>query len=96
MLDLSLTGARICLLSQHSAEGALVNGADAVLEWESGEAFGEIVWTEGEVFGLEFDEILDPKVLIATRDVHDQLARLGGLPYLDDQIARKWYDDDRE
>lgn len=90
LLDLSLTGARLCLLSQYLVEDAPAGGADAVLDWESGEAFGSIIWSEGEVFGLHFDEMLDPAVLIATRDLHDRLVSLGGMQFLDNQNAKKW------
>lgn len=90
LLDLSLTGARLCMLNQFQSADAPKNGAEAVLEWEAGEAFGSIVWSEGEVFALEFDELLSPADLIATRDLHDRLVALGGLQYLEGQIARKW------
>lgn len=62
VVDLSLTGARVRLTN-----GAPRSG-DALLQWDSHEAFGRIVWTEGADCGIRFDEPLAENVLLDMRE----------------------------
>ncbi len=65
LLDLSFRGAKL------ATGGFLTPGSDAVLSWGRFEAFCRIAWCHGDYCGLDFDEPLDPDVLIATRDFAD-------------------------
>jgi hypothetical protein len=76
--DLSMSGARL------SSKHRLRQGAQAVLSWLDFEAFGAIVWTNDGVSGMEFDQLLDPSVLIATRNLVDF-----GLVPTDESHARQ-------
>ncbi len=84
LCDLSQSGAHV------RAKGVLERGEDAVLTWLGFEAFGRIVWAGDGEAGLEFDELLAPAILIATRDQVD----LGFAPstrQADHDQARDWY-----
>jgi len=60
LLDLSETGAKVAMESP-SRKG------DALLQWLSHEAFGEIVWRDGDAIGIRFDEPLSADQLMLTR-----------------------------
>ena len=60
LLDLSQTGARLCL----SRSARLSNG---VLKWLGFEAFGSAVWRDETVVGLQFDEPIALDWLLDTR-----------------------------
>lgn len=63
--DLSQTGAKL-LLSEPISEGR-----DVVINWAGYEAFGRTVWVLDSWCGIKFDSPLDPKCMIATRDLQD-------------------------
>ena len=91
--------ASLCDLSQSGAHfqvrEALTSGEDAVLSWLGFEAFGRIVWASNGEAGMEFDELLEPGVLIKTRDQVD----LGYAPTTKqadyDAAARSWFQGSR-
>jgi hypothetical protein len=91
-MDLSLNGAKVFINDRQGATDTMIAGQEAVLEWGDQEAFGEIIWTSGCLLGLKFEDIVAPAVLIATRDMHDELARSGGLGQLDRDHVRAWVD----
>jgi hypothetical protein len=65
LTDLSFGGAKLltnCILRP---------GQQAVLDWDRFEAFGTISWVREGMCGLRFDEFLEGKALIATRDLND-------------------------
>ena len=88
LLDLSLTGARI------KAAPNLCPGREGVLSWSCHEAFGTIVWVAHGLCGMEFDEPLDPAVLLATRDL-DATSRLPSDRDLERNLLREWVDGER-
>lgn len=63
--DLSLTGAQ--LLVGHE----LRVGTEALLEWNKFDAFGEVVWSDGNRAGMRFETMLDPETVLSTRDMDD-------------------------
>lgn len=65
LTDLSFGGAKLV------TGRALRRGQEAVLSWHRFEAFGTVSWTHDGMCGLHFDEYLDGKVLIETRDLDD-------------------------
>jgi len=75
LLNLSLSGAKIL------AETRLREGSEAILQWESLEAFGEIMWVDGSIVGLRFETEVDHDVLLAARTAPSWLSR-------DEEIAR--------
>ncbi len=66
LADLSLTGAKV------STDAELKLGGEVVLEWGRFEAFGEVVWIRGQYCGISFFDMIEPAVLIATRDLDDR------------------------
>ena len=83
LLDLSQTGARF------RASDGMVSGQQAVLSWARFEAFGILVWVEGGLCGIAFEEPLGPDVLFETRD-HDTHDRLPSDRELERRRAREW------
>ena len=84
LLDLSQSGAHF------RVDEPLGSGGDALLLWLGFEGFGRIVWSTTHHAGLEFDEMLPPATLIATRDLAEKDTRK------DDhrqafETARSWY-----
>lgn len=75
--DISLTGARVHITDRRGIVESLLPGQDAVLEWADFEAFGTLIWVEGEACGLSFEEIVRPEILIQTRDLEDRYAAAG-------------------
>lgn len=71
LLDLSFRGARVLL-----GRGSVQRGDTAVLTWGTFEAFCTVAWAESGSCGLNFDEPLQPQVLIATRDIADVTPRV--------------------
>ncbi|MBC2668929.1 PilZ domain-containing protein [Novosphingobium piscinae] len=67
MADLSRRGARITGLLP-----TLRRGQQAIIQWNRFEAFGAVVWCQGNQCGLEFDEPLSQRVLLATRQLYDR------------------------
>ncbi len=90
LLDISLTGARLALSDRRGITDHLRSGMDAALEWDRFEAFGTIIWSARDEFGMRFDEGVHPKVLIETRDLHDRQKRTCGDQYENIQSARNW------
>jgi PilZ domain len=83
LTDLSLGGAKL------QTRFPIVPGEQAMLFWHDFEAFGTITWTYDGMCGMRFDELLAPRVLIATRDLHDA----DHLPHDRDlvrDVAREW------
>lgn len=68
LLDLSETGAKVAMDSP-SGRG------EALLEWLSHEAFGEIVWRRGDAIGIRFDQPLSPEQLMRTRQLAPSILR---------------------
>lgn len=65
LTDLSFGGAKLLVNCE------LRTGQEAVLAWLGFEAFGTVSWVGQGMCGMHFDEFLDGKVLIATRDLND-------------------------
>ena len=88
LLDLSQSGAHLAVEQQ------LMKGGDAVLTWLEYEAFGRIVWAASTQIGMEFEELITPATLVATRDLADQhSAREEKRAAL--EAVRAWYHDYR-
>jgi hypothetical protein len=91
--------ASLCDLSQSGAHmrfhGQLSCGEDAVLSWLGFETFGRIVWASNGEAGMEFDELLDPAILIQTRDQVDQGLAPSFKQAEFDAAARSWFLDKR-
>jgi len=81
--DLSLGGARIL------AGYSLPSGLEAVLEWARFNAFGEIVWCDGQNSGIRFLDPLDETTILATRDIDDS-SRLPRESDLVRRVAQGW------
>ena len=60
MWDLSQTGARISLAS------APEHGESALLKWGTEQVMCRVVWTEGDMCGVSFENPIDPAVVSAT------------------------------
>ena len=60
LIDLSQNGARLIL----SQPGEI---RDAVLTWLKFEAFGSVIWREGDQVGMHFDELVPIEQLLETR-----------------------------
>jgi hypothetical protein len=86
LLNISLTGARVMLRENILPPPAV--GAQVVLQWDSGEAFGNVLRIARGDIGIAFDEPVSPEMLVATRELHDDLARRGGLISLLREEAR--------
>ena len=71
LLDLSFRGAKVL-----ASFAGLRPGSNAVLTWCEFEAFCKVAWLKDDLFGLDFDVPLRPKVLIATRDLADAAPRV--------------------
>lgn len=65
LCDLSQSGAHVRSDVQLPARG------DALLIWLQYEVMGRMVWANREQAGIEFDELIPPEMLIATRDIVD-------------------------
>lgn len=83
LCDLSLNGAQV------TTRDPLRLGSEAVLEWGKFEAFGEVVWCEGNRCGLSFFDPITTQELMATRDI-DTVAHLPQDRELVRQTARQW------
>ncbi len=88
LIDLSQSGGHLL-----TGEKQLC-GKDAVLGWLQYEAFGRIVWSTDRQAGLEFDGMLTPQTLLATRDAAER------DPRKEEQreaflAARAWYNGHR-
>ncbi|RYD80093.1 MAG: PilZ domain-containing protein [Verrucomicrobiaceae bacterium] len=81
--DLSLTGARLTLSEPIKA------GECIVLQWGDFEAFGDVVWSSENQIGIQFDATIEPRTLIATRDL-DDLERLPSDHDLVRRSAEAW------
>ena len=66
LLNLSFSGAKLLLGTK-----VVPPGSSAVLNWGAFEAFCTVAWVAGGHCGLDFEEPLQPEVLIATRDLAD-------------------------
>ena len=77
LIDLSLTGAKVLVTDRRGITEALRPGQGAVLEWAGYEAFGSLIWAEGDLCGISFEDRLDPNSLLATRDLEDRYAAAG-------------------
>ena len=66
LADVARLGARVC-----APDCELRPGREAVLVWDQYEAFGEVVWNDGQFVGLHFDQPLGAPVLLATRALED-------------------------
>jgi hypothetical protein len=76
--DLSETGARISIAS------APERGESALLKWGTEQVMCRIVWTEGDMCGLSFENPIDPAIVSATARwlgiVEHPTAALGNIP----------------
>jgi len=66
LADISEHGARMAIGGER-----LRPGAEAVLQWDGGEAFGVVVWCAREQCGLRFYDPLPPETITALRRVDD-------------------------
>ncbi len=99
LVDISLTGARIVAPTDLPIFREDSPCSDVLLEWSVFEAFGSLVWSsperwDGEI-GMQFDRLLSPAVLIATRDLQDEYVRLGGTSNELRESARGWVEGSR-
>ncbi|MDN3646248.1 PilZ domain-containing protein [Pontixanthobacter aestiaquae] len=94
LFDLSLTGAKIGLNEKRKVEETLRIGLDAVLTWEGHETFGQLMWTAKDSVGIQFEESIGTKALMATRAQHDAMVANGGLEtyseHLSQDAAKGW------
>ena len=60
LIDLSQTGARLILSQPGDAR-------DAVLTWLGFEAFGSVIWREGDQVGMHVDDLVPTAQLLETR-----------------------------
>ncbi|MBK6801670.1 MAG: PilZ domain-containing protein [Novosphingobium sp.] len=89
LLDISLTGAKLQIISKRRVAEGLRPRERVVISWVSFEVMGSVVWTHSDLFGVRFDEFVPPKVLIATRDLSDEVMAQGGRPaVMQDQVRR--------
>ncbi len=70
--DISLTGARVCIVDRRGNTETPRAKALLVLEWFGFDAFGEVTWRMGDRLGIAFEQIIAPAVLIKTRDMEDE------------------------
>jgi hypothetical protein len=63
--DLSVKGARLSLAREAEP------GGDVVVRWGCYAAVGRVAWVEGRSCGLEFDKLLDARVVAATRQASE-------------------------
>lgn len=82
LLDISLTGARCLVTNNRGITNPLRTGKEVVLEWGQFDAFGTIIWEGEGLCGIQFDPIISPSVLVATRDIHDDFVQQGGLRHM--------------
>lgn len=66
LADVSLGGAQI-----HAPDVDVRPGQQAVLVWDRFEAFGTVVWNDGQDIGLHFEEAVGRDILMATRALND-------------------------
>lgn len=76
--DISLTGAQLKMIHQRLVTEPIKPGHSLLVCWGGFEAMAKVVWADGPLIGVEFDEFVSPRTLIATRDMSDVLAREGG------------------
>jgi len=88
LTDLSLGGAKLLVNCE------VRRGQEAVLSWHQFEAFGTVSWTHNGMCGLNFEEFVAPKVLIATRDL-DDIEHLPNERELIRGIVREWVEGER-
>lgn len=69
--DLSQHGARVTLATQTQTP---CPGAGVVLKVHSLDVFGTVVWTEGQRFGLVFDEFVPFQQVVTIRQFADDYA----------------------
>ncbi len=94
LFDLSLTGAKIGLSEKRKVEETLRTGIDAVLAWEGHETFGQLMWVAKDSVGIEFEQNIGTRALMATRAQHDEMVANGGLEtyseHLSEDAAKGW------
>lgn len=90
MCDLSQSGVRVRLRPGQT----LRVGAEAMLSWLEFEAFGAVVWSDDRYAGMEFDGLLDPEIVLVTREMID-LGRAVTEEQLSYDQARRWYEGER-
>lgn len=84
LVDLSESGARL------QCDSARIS--DGVLKWLGYEAFGAVVWREGEEAGLHFDQPIEGAWLLDTRQWLPEIAReTDGVR----RFAKEWVAGDR-
>ncbi len=84
--DLSRSGARISV----PASKCLHPGELVVLRWAGFERFGEIVWATDECGGILFEEELEERELMATRNLQDNYSRKDVEHLLRRKAAQEW------
>lgn len=94
LLDLSLTGAQVHVRRVSLTCAPPHIAGEVLLQWCGFEAFGNVVWqhkgSEATWAGISFDALLDPALVIATRDQHDQISEDGGLRAIERAEVREW------
>jgi len=81
LLDLSRSGAKLALDGPEMFR-------QGILAWLGFEAFGEVVWREGRLAGLQFDETLPLELVIETRHRAPDVVREESLEAYN--AARDW------
>lgn len=90
LIDLSLTGAKVLVSNRHGITEELHSGLEAVLAWAGFEAFGTLVWAEGDLCGMDFERMLDPAIVLETRDLEDRYAAAGRARSDLMQLTKVW------
>ncbi len=90
LIDLSLTGAKLKIVHRRRVVEGIRPRETVVLTWAGFEAMGNVVWVRGDFLGVVFDGIVSPQVLIATRDLSDELLAQGGQAVELRRTVRDW------
>ena len=83
LCDLSTGGARV------GKPGLVLEGGQAVLQWDRFEAFCIVAWSRSGLVGVRFEEAIPKAWIIATREL-DNIAHLPDDNELQRRAARDW------
>ncbi|MGB3739303.1 MAG: PilZ domain-containing protein [Pontixanthobacter sp.] len=92
--DLSLTGMRIRFSRDCHFARDLRFGSGAQLTWDRFDEYGEFMWISRlpNVFsaGIRFYDPIDPQVIFATRDLHDDFWAKNVRKSPESEVTRNW------